>query len=142
LGIERRSTSNSPAIGFRSFVNNVYNTGFYRDGDPLGEAMGGEADFTTLRLECDFTSRLSGTFWFIRGARPFRDALTLWAADHPGALSSEDRFTDVQGDLAWNVDGARIVRAGCAWEGRSAVDYMLGNRGNGFRWFLELTARW
>jgi len=142
LGIERRSTSNSPAISYRSFVNSVYNTGFYRDGDPLGEALGGEADFTTLRLECDFNSRLSGTFWFIRGFRPFRDVPALWTADHPGAISSEDRFTDVQGDLAWNVDGARIVRAGCAWEGRSAVDYMLGNRGNGFRWFLELTARW
>jgi len=73
LGIERRSTANSPSVSYRSFVNNIYNTGFYRDGDPLGEALGGEADFTTLRLECDFTSRLSGTFWLIRGYRPFRD---------------------------------------------------------------------
>jgi len=142
LGIERRSTANSPAISYRSFVNNIYNAGFYRDGDPLGEALGGEADFTTLRLECDLTSRLSGTVWFIRGYRPFRDDPTLWAADHPGAASSEDRFTDLQGNLAWNLDGERIVRVGGSWEGRSAVNYVLGNRGNGFRWFLELTARW
>jgi len=80
--------------------------------------------------------------WFIRGYRPFRDDPTLWAADHPGAASSEDRFTDLQGNLAWNLDGERIVRVGGSWEGRSAVNYVLGNRGNGFRWFLELTARW
>ena len=42
LGIERRSTSNSPAISYRSFVNGIYNAGFYRDGDPLGEALGGK----------------------------------------------------------------------------------------------------
>jgi hypothetical protein len=142
LGIERRSTSNSPNISYRSFVNDVYNTGFYRDGDPLGEALGGEADFTTLRLEWDLTSRFSSTFWFIRGVRPFRDDPTYWAADHSGAIISEDRFTDIQGEFAWKVDAARTVRAGCAWEGRSAVDYIQGNRGNGFRWFVELSARW
>jgi hypothetical protein len=142
LGIERRSTSNPAGPGYRSFVNNIYNVGFYRDGDPLGEALGGEADFTTLRLECDVTSRLTSTFWFIRGDRPFRDAPNLWAAAYPGAIPSEDRFTDVQGELAWNMDGARTVRAGCAWEGRSAVNYILGNQGNGFRWFVELSARW
>jgi hypothetical protein len=142
VGVERRSTANSPAISYRSFVNGIYNTGFYRDGDPLGEALGGEADFTTVRVECDFTSRLTSTFWFIRGFRPFRDDPTYWAADHPGARFSEDRFTDLQGDLAWNLDGERTVRAGCAWEGRSAAEYIQGNRRNGFRWFLELSARW
>ena len=142
VGIERRSTSNSPAIGYRSFVNDIYNSGFYRDGDPLGEALGGEADFTTLRLECDFTSRLSSTFWFIRGFRPFRDEPSYWATDHPGAKFSEDRFTDIQGDLAWNLDGERSIRAGFAWEGRPAADYIQGNQRNGFRWFVELSARW
>ena len=49
---------------------------------------------------------------------------------------------DIQGDLSWNLDGERIVRAGCAWEGRTAADYIQGNRKNGFRWFLEFSQRW
>lgn len=142
LGIERRSTSNLPEVGFRSFVNDTYITGFYRDGDPLGEALGGETDTTSLRLECDLTSRLSATVWFLRGARPFRDNQAMWAVDHPGANWTEDRFTGFQGDVAWKVDASRTLRAGWAWEGHSAAGHILGNRGNGFRWFAELSARW
>lgn len=142
LGVERRSTSNLPEVGYRSFVNTIYLTGFYRDGDPLGEALGGETDTTSLRLEYDLSSRLSATVWFIRGARPFRDNPALWVADHPGAAWTEDRFTGLQGDVAWKVDAARTFRAGWAWEGHSAAGYILGNKGNGFRWFAELSARW
>jgi hypothetical protein len=142
VGVERRSTSNYPEVSYRSFVNDIYATGFYRDGDPLGEALGGETDTTTLRLESDLTARLSTTLWFIRGARPFRDNPTLWVVDHPGAAWTEDRFSGVQGDVAWKVDAARTFRAGCAWEGHSAAGYILGNRGSGFRWFAELSARW
>jgi len=142
LGIERRSTSNLPEVSYRSFVNNIYATGFYRDGDPLGEALGGETDTTTVRLECELSAKLNSTLWFIRGARPFRDNPTLWAADHPGAASTEDRFTGIQGDVAWKMDAARTLRLGWAWEGHSAAGYILGNGGNGFRWFAELSARW
>jgi hypothetical protein len=142
LGVERRSTSNLPEVSYRSFANDIYATGFYRDGDPLGEALGGETDTTTVRLECDFSSKWTGTFWFLRGARPFRDSPTLWASDHPGAAWTEDRFTGLQGDVAWKVDAARTVRVGGAWEGHSAAGYILGNRSNGFRWFAELSARW
>ncbi len=142
LGIERRSTSNLPEVPFRSFVNGIYATGFYRDGDPLGEALGGETDTTTVRLECDLRSNLSGTFWFYRGARPFRDNPSMWLADHPGAAWTEDRFTGVQSDLAWKLSAARTLRLGWAWEGHSAAGYILGHPGNGFRWFAELSARW
>jgi hypothetical protein len=142
LGIERRSTSNLPEVSYRSFVSDTYATGFYRDGDPLGEALGGESDTTSVRVEWEVSPSLTGTLWFLRGARPFRDVPALWAADHPGASWSEDRFTDVQGDLAWKMDAARTLRVGWAWEGHSAAGYVLGNRRNGFRWFVELSARW
>lgn len=142
LGLERRSTSNYAEIGYRSFVNDVYATGFYRDGDPLGEALGGETDTTSIRLECDVSSTLTGTFWFLRGARPFRDNPGLWLADHPGAAYTENRFTGLQGDVAWKMDQARTLRVGWAWEDHSAAGYILGNHGTGFRWFAELSARW
>jgi hypothetical protein len=142
MGVERRSTSNPPHVSYRSFVNNIYATGFYRDGDPLGEALGGETDTTSVRLECELSSKFSGTFWFMRGVRPFRDNPTLWAADHPGAAWTEDRFAGIQGDVAWKMDAARTLRVGWAWEGHSAAGYMMGNGGNGFRWFAELSARW
>ena len=142
LAVERRSTSNFAFESYRSFVNGIYATGFYRDGDPLGEALGGETDTTSLRLECDLTSKLNTTVWFIRGTRPFRDNPTLWALDHPGAAWSEDRFTGLQGDVAWKIDSARTFRVGGAWEGHSDAGYILGNSGNGFRWFAELSARW
>lgn len=142
LGLERRSTSNLPEVSYRSFVNGVYATGFYRDGDPLGEALGGETDTTALRLEGDLTSKLSGTFWLLRGTRPFRDNHAYWAADHPGAAWSENRFAGLQADLVWTMDRDRTLRVGWAWENHTAVNYILGNPGNGFRWFAELSARW
>ncbi len=142
LGLERRSTSNPRHVSYRSFANDEYITGFYRDGDPLGEALGGEADTTTLRLEWDATSKLGGTFWFLRGVRPFRDDPSLWALDHPGERWTEDRFTGLQADVHWKIEPTRSFRFGCAWEGHSAAGYVLGHRGNGFRWFAELSARW
>jgi len=142
LGVERRSTSNPRHVTYRSFANDEYVTGFYRDGDPLGEALGGEADTTTLRLEWDATSKLGGTFWFLRGVRPFRDDPSLWALDHPGERWTEDRFMGLQADLHWKIEPTRSLRIGCAWEGHSAAGYILGQRGNGFRWFAELSARW
>lgn len=143
LGIERRSTTNPPGVyAYQSFENSIYTTGFYRDGDPLGEALGGETDATSVKLECDLATRLSATFWFIRGVRPFRDDPASWTIDHPGVLWTEDRFSDIQGDLAWKVDADRTLRFGWAWEGHSAAGYIQGNRGNGFRWFAEFSTRW
>jgi hypothetical protein len=141
VGLERRSTANLPSISYRSFVNNIYATGFYRDGDPLGEALGGEADFTTLKTEWDATPRFSTSIWLLRGVRPFRDDPTLWALAHPGKNSAEIRFLDIQGDLAWHLDRATTLRGGWAWEHRSAENYVQGQPGNGFRYFLEYSTR-
>lgn len=143
LGVERRNTVNPPGSSFyRSFENAIYVTGFYRDGDPLGEALGGEASYTSVKLDCDLNPRTNAKLWFIRGTRPFRDEPVGWAIDHPGAHWTEDRFINVQGDLAWKLDPSRTIRVGCAWEGHSSAGYIQGNQGNGFRWFAEFSTRW
>jgi hypothetical protein len=142
LGLERRSTSNLPEVSYRSFQNGIYATGFYRDGDPLGEAFGGETDVTTARLEWDATPSLTTTTWLYRGARPFRDNPVYWLQDHPGQAYTEDYLTGLQLDLTWKATASQTLRAGGSLERHSAAGYVLGNARIGTRWFLEWSARW
>jgi len=142
LGIEHHNTANSPDISYRSFVNSTYPSGFYTYGDPLGEAMGGEANSNFAKLELDLGPRLSTTTWLIAGVRPFRDDRDLWTALHPGLSPEADAFKQIQQDIAWKVDKATIVRAGAAWQRHDAVGWVPGAARNGFRYFAELGFRW
>ena len=142
LGLERRSTSNLPEVSYRSFENATYATGFYRDGDPLGEAFGGETDVTTARLEWDATPSLATTTWLYRGARSFRDDPVLWLQDHPGQAYTEDYFSGLQLDLTWKATPSQTLRAGGSFERHTGAGYILGNTRHGTRWFLEWSGRW
>ena len=142
VGLERRSTSNLQEYPYRSFENGIYATGFYRDGDPLGEAFGGETDVTTARLEWDATPSLTATTWLYRGARPFRDSPVYWLQDHPGQAYTEDYLTGLQLDLTWKATTSQTLRAGASLERHTAAGYVLGNARIGTRWFLEWSARW
>ena len=142
VGLERRSTSNLQFYPYRSFENNIFATGFYRDGDPLGEAFGGETDVTTARLEWDASPSLTTTAWLYRGARPFRDNPLTWLQDHPGQAYTEDFFSGLQLDLTWKATERQTLRAGASLERHSAAGYVLGKTGFGSRWFLEWSARW
>ncbi len=142
LGLERHVTANHPGISYRSFVNGLYPSGFYTYGDPLGEALGGEARTTVAKLELDLGPRLSTSTWALAGVRPFRDDQDLWAADHPGLAPTSDAFHGLQQDIAWKIDRAATLRAGASWARHSAVDWVPGAWQNGFRYFAELSFRW
>ncbi|BDU72421.1 capsule assembly Wzi family protein [Mesoterricola silvestris] len=142
FGLEHHDTSNPPGISYRSFVNSVYPSGFYAYGDPLGEALGGEANTTVAKVELDLGSRLSSSTWVFVGIRPFRDAPELWNAAHPSLSPANDAFQGLQQDLAWKVAPAATLRAGASWTRHSAVGWVPGAAGNGFRYFAELAYRW
>ena len=141
FGLEYQDTVNMAANSYRSFVNSAYPAGFYTQGDPLGEAMGGEAITTTARLEVDL-GRFTATTWLLTGHRPFRDDLVAWTADHPGAVAVTNRYTGLQQTLRCQVDKGVAVDVGGSWQHQNAGDYVLGNPGNGFRWFADLAFRW
>lgn len=142
LGLERRSTTILAEYGYRSFQNGIYATGFYRDGDPLGEAFGGETAATTVRVEWDARPDLTSTFWFYRGARPFRDDPTLWRLDHPGQTYREDYFTGLQAAVAWRPTARHALRLGASLEHHTAPGYQQGRAATGARYFLEWSTRW
>ena len=142
FGVEYQDTVNMAANSYRSFVNSAYPTGFYSQGDPLGEAMGGEAITTTARLELDLSPRLTTTTWVLAGHRPFRDDPAYWAIDHPGASAVSNRYMGLQQTLRAKLDPGITLDLGASWQHENAGQYVLGNPGDGFRWFADLAYRW
>ena len=81
LGVEYLDTANTmlnpdnPGItNHRTFEHDVYLSGFYQEGDPLGNATAGEARTITVRAEVDWTPRWSTRTWLLWGDRPFRES--------------------------------------------------------------------
>lgn len=142
FGLEHHNTANPGVISYRSFVNSSYPSGFYTYGDPLGEALGGEANTNLARLELDLGPRLSSTSWVIAGVRPFRESPDLWSSQHPGEVPVPDAFQGIQQEFAWKVDPATTLRAGASWQRHGALASVPGATRNGFRWFAELAFRW
>jgi hypothetical protein len=141
-GLEYYGGSNSASQGNRPFTQGTYLTGFYYYGDPLGQALGGEAVATTAKLELDLSSRLTGATTLTRGFRPFRDNLADWQLDHPGAIPGKDRFTGLQQTLSWKLDRVATLGLGAAWQREQAVLNVTGASSNGFAWFADVTFRW
>ncbi len=142
LGFEYQDTVNTAALGHKAFLSSNYPTGFYRYGDPLGTALGGETRNVTVRLEAACGHGVTGTAWLLAGERPFRDDPTLWGQDHPGAQPGTDRFVGAQGAVGLDLGGGRTLDLGASWLRHGAVDYMAGRTGNGFRWYADLAWRW
>ena len=141
-GLEYYSGVNPASSLYRTFTHGLYLTGFYYYGDPLGNALGGEAVVTTAKVEADFTPRCTGALTVWRGFRPFRDNLDYWQLDHPGQRAFKDRFTGAQQTLAWKSGEATTVSLGAAWMRQEAVEYVAGQAGNGFAWFADVSHRW
>jgi hypothetical protein len=145
VGLEYLDAINRYGAGepqVRPWNNSIYLSGFYTYGDPLGNAVGGEARTTTLRVEAEFSDRWSGTTLLRRGIRPFRDDLALWQAAHPGLAPVTDAFLGLQQSLAWRIRPGLALEAGASWERHGAVDNLPGARKNGFRWYSDLSCRW
>jgi hypothetical protein len=140
LALEYQNTVN-PLNYYRSFANNVYPTGFYHYGDPLGEATGGEARINTLRLETDPSAHLTTTTWIQNGNRPFRDDPSLWSAANPGLTPEQGHFRGVQQAVAWKFSPRGTLNFRGGWMRQTAYQNIPGNDGNGFRWALDLTFR-
>ena len=141
LGLEYQNTVN-PLNYYRSFANTTYPTGFYTYGDPLGEAMGGEAQTKTIRLETDLSRRLTATTWALIGSRPFRDDLTLWNAAHPGDTPITSHFWGLQHALTWKANANTTLGMRASWQHQTAYLNVPGQDGNGFRWTADLSFRW
>ena len=142
FGLEYQDTVNMASNSYRSFVNSAYPAGFYTQGDPLGEAMGGEAITTTARLELDLGPRMTSTTWLLTGHRPFRDNPADWSLLHPGAVPVSNRYSGLQETFRWQLERGLSVDLGGSWQHQDAGDYVQGNSGNGVRWFADLAYRW
>jgi hypothetical protein len=143
VGLEYFAAVNSLGSGFRPFTHGTYLTGFYYYGDPLGNGLGGELIATTAKVEVDLTSRLAASLTAVRGFRPFRDVITDWVLDHPGAVPADkDRFTDLQTSFSWKAGEITTLGCGAAWNQQEAVEYIQGRKGNGFAWFTDVSFRW
>jgi len=140
LGLEYLDAVNNPqASSVRPFENSAYPTGFYTYGDPLGNAIGGEARTATLRLEVEVSRSLTGTTILHRGESPFRDDPALWQAAYGNATPVADHFTGLQQTLSWRMSPATALEAGASWERHSAVANVPGDTRNGFQWYTDLT---
>lgn len=142
LGLEYSDTTNRASTGIKPFVTGVYPTGFYSYGDPLGNAIGGEAQTATLRLDIDPNPRLTTSTWLHVGHRPFRDDLSLWVAEHPYASPAKNRFVGLQQTVNWKLRPMTTVGFGASWQRQSAVEHVEGRQGNSFRWYADLSHRW
>lgn len=149
LGIEYLDTSNShlnpdnPGISnHRTFEGGTYRSGFYLEGDPLGNATAGEARTCTLRAEIDWTPHWATRTWLLGGSRPFRDGLADWLQDHPDATPVTNRFLGFQQIIEWKPDAFMRVRAGVSTQYQDAFLYAQGEGRTGFRWFLDLGWTW
>jgi hypothetical protein len=142
LGLEYFNGINGSNQGHRTFAHGQYLSGFYTYGDPLGNATGGEACTTTVKLELDLAPGLGTRTWIIRGFRPFRDNLDDWIQDHPGQAPAKNRMFGLQQAVAWKVNPVTTLDVGASWSRQEAVDNVRGQRGNGFAWFTDLAFRW
>lgn len=142
LGIEYLDTVNIQAQGVRSFNHYIYLSGFYYQGDPLGNATAGEARTTTLRGEAELTPRLKATTLVHLGSRPFRDTLAFWQQAHPGLIPDINRFFGLQQTLNWKLGPQATLNLGVAWQHQTAVQNVPGAEANAFRYYTDLTFRW
>lgn len=142
VGLEYQDTTNAADQGHRSFAHGIYLTGFYTHGDPLGNALGGEARTFTVSCEADLRPTLKLATWLHLGDRLYRDDPAAWQAEHPGATARKDRTQEIQQDLAWQVHPSTTLNLGAAWMRHGAVDFVSGRSGNGFRWYADLAYRW
>ena len=141
-GLEYFNGINGADQGHRTFAHGEYLSGFYYYGDPLGNAVGGEACATTLKLELDLTPTLGTSTWLMRGFRPFRDNPDDWLLDHPGRTPGKNRLAGLQQTVTWKVDRITTLAVGASWSRQGAVDNVAGQGGNGFAWFADLGFRW
>lgn len=142
LGLEYSDITNSVASGIKAFESSIYVTGFYSYGDPLGDAIGGEAQTVTVRLDIDPTRRVTTSTWLHVGHRPFRDLLSSWEAEYPGANPAKNRFVGLQETVSWKFSPWTTGSFGASWERQSAINYVEGQQGNTFRWYADLSHRW
>ena len=142
LGLEYSDITNGLSPWIKAFVTDTYVTGFYSHGDPLGNAIGGEAQTVTLRLDVDPSPRFTLSSWVHWGHRPFRDSPSDWQAAHPGATSANNRFFGLQENASWKMGPASTLTFGTSWQRQSASDQVEGRQANSFRWFVELGHRW
>ena len=138
-GLEYFACSDLATHGFRPFTHSTYTTGFYYYGDPLGNAVAGEAVSTSAKLEVDATPRLTFATTVMRGFRPFRDDLTDWQLDHPGRTPGKNRFTILQECLAWKAGERVTVGLGASWQRQGAVLNVAGAGGDGYAWFADVS---
>lgn len=142
LGLEYLDTVNNTSQGVRSFTHYLYLSGFYTYGDPLGNAVAGEARTTTARLEANYRPNLTGTTILQVGSRPFRDDLALWQAAYNLSGPVDDRFVGLQQTLKWQCTRRAALGLGSSWQHHSAVSNIPGNSANAFRYYADLTYRW
>lgn len=149
LGLEYLDTVNEGDLpdrpleqNHRAFEHGIYLSGFYAYGDPLGEAMGGEARFWTLTVQHDGPGSLGVQTWVHLGSRPFREDLDSWHLDHPGLVPEINRFVGIQQTVQWQASPTLSVRAGGSYQHQSAQHYVPGASGHGFRWFLDMSWHW
>lgn len=142
LGLEYSDITNRASTGIKPFVNGIYVSGFYSYGDPLGNTIGGEAQTFTVRLDVDPSARFATSTWLHVGHRPFRDELSLWISEHPGANPVKNRFVGLQQTFRWKFSPETTAGFGASWQRQSAADYVEGRQGNSFRWYADLSHRW
>lgn len=128
--------------GHRSFEHSLYLKGFYYGGDPLGEALAGEARAWTVNLQWALGPRLSAKSWIVWGQRPFRDVPDLWILDHPGAMAVANKFGGAQQTVDWRFSANGTLRLGASAQHQSAVQNVKGDASTGFRWFADLGFTW
>ena len=141
-GLDYFACSDTTTQGFRPFTHGTYVTGFYYYGDPLGNAVGGEAITTTGKVEVDFSPRLTGATTVMRGFRPFRDVLQYWLQDHPGQTPGKNRFTVVQQTLQWQAGKVTSLGMGASWQRQGALENVEGAGASGVAWFLDASFHW
>ncbi|MDP1832875.1 MAG: capsule assembly Wzi family protein [Geothrix sp.] len=149
LGVEYLDTVNSvynnsmaDYPNHRSFEHGTYLSGFYQEGDPLGNATAGESRTFTAHAQIDWSPQWATRSWLLLGDRPFRDWPSLWELDHPGATPARNRFVEFQQVVEWRPDRVLLARAGASAQHQSAHLNVRGDARTGFRWFIDLGWTW
>lgn len=139
LGIEYSDIVNVGPEGgtqqSRPFVTDLYPTGFYRYGDPLGNAIAGEHRVTTLKIELHPNKTLSLQTWVHHGKRPYKENKQLWNESNPGKNPTNNMFYMIQQVIRGTIGKQTAFQVGLAWQKQSAVDYIQGNTKSTLRWF-------
>ena len=126
----------------RVFEHSTFASGFYQEGDPLGNAIGGEANTFTVRCEVDWSPSWTSRSWLFSGGRPFRDDQEFWQADHPGSAPATDRFFGLQQVVEWRPNKGFKAAVGASTQRQSAYLNQRGQTRTGFRWFMDLGWTW